>query len=110
MRSNGSAITFGNIFRIERHSFKVAFEPEETKIAYRVICGCDVVMKPREKDGSDTVINDEGDGAVANDAVGNSTLVGDSSIAEDPELNELLMNAKDVGDGDFEMEPGSNDA
>ena len=59
-RKNGSSVSFGDIFRIERHCFKVAFDPQESKVGYRVICGSNVIMKPRKNDGSDTIIIDEG--------------------------------------------------
>ena len=67
-KKNGSKISFGDIFRIERHSFKVNFEPVETKIAYRVICGRDVQLRPRKTDGSDMILNDDApDGSEGNE-------------------------------------------
>ena len=89
----GSKISFGDIFRIERHSFKVAFEPVETKVAYRVICGGDVKLRPREVDGSDTVINDDAPGGIvsAGDMTGPVSYDGPGSDMAPPSQSDQSL-------------------
>ena len=81
-------MAFGDIFRIERHTFKVAFEPVETKVAYRIICGSDVKLRPRATDGSDTIATDDANASVSDAQVpGNSSGLNlDSSIALEDDL------------------------
>ena len=96
VRRNGSRVAYGDIFRIERHTFKVTFDPVETKVAFRIICGSDVKLRPRAVDGSDTIATDDAGAGSPNGQVSVDNFV--------PELN--LSNARESdlignsGDGD----------
>ena len=105
-RKNGSSISFGDIIRIERHSFKVSFEPIETKIAYRIICGVDVIIRPRKNDESDTVVNDE---APVSSKVGRLSILdnGPSDLSE-PELLDDSLSAFAAVDG-ADLAPADDD-
>ena len=100
-KKNGNRVAFGDILRIERHCFKVAFDPKESKIAYRLICGADVVMKPRAVNGTDTIIIDDAvskENATDGDVTGqnnddNVPMDGDESLLTDEELNTVLADA-----------------
>ena len=100
-KKNGNRVAFGDILRIERHCFKVAFDPKESKIAYRLICGADVVMKPRSVNGTDTIVIDDAvskdnsaDGGVAERNCENDVpMDGDESLLADEELDAVLAEA-----------------
>ena len=69
IKQNGSRVAFGDIFRIERHTFKVAFDPVETVVGFRIICGKDVKLRPRASDGSDAIAVDDADANSSNGQV-----------------------------------------
>ena len=108
VKKNGSRVVFGDIFRIERHTFNVSFEPTETKVAFRILCGQDVVLKPREVDGTDTVLNDGAPGAaaVAEIVRGAADNQNDSEDA-DLECDETLIESNDTA-GVTNMGSGPN--
>ena len=85
-------MAYGDIFRIERHTVKIAFDPVETKVVYRIICGSDVKIRPREVDGSDTIATGNAEVGSSNDQVPtdksgsnlNSTIVSDVDLIDAP--------------------------
>ena len=106
VKTNGSRVSFGDFRRIERHSFDVSFEPIETKVAYRILCGVDVVSRPRVVNGGDTVVNNDDTSGGAN--VPN---VSRPSTIDDEELHEALLDGVNNAEGHVDVNDAEvNDA
>ena len=95
-RTNGSKISFGDILRIERHTFQVSFEPVETKVAFRILCGINVVSRVFVDNENDAIVNDED--------VNNDVDMADQPDAADKELQALLDECESAN---AESKPGT---